>query len=686
MRKFQNKFINREISWLEFNQRVLQEANDSSVPLIERIRFLGIFSNNLDEFYKVRYATVKRIAVSNDSGKKIYKDITAKKLLNEITRIAIELQEKSFKILDQIIKLLELEKIFFINETNLNKNKKKYITEFFNEKISPSLGIIVLNKSKKVPKFKDNLSFLLIKMKLENDAIQYAIIYIPKDLKRFVVLPSTDANRYVMMIDDIIRFHLNKIFKIFEPINIQANMIKISRDAELDFDDDISMSYLEQISQSVKERSSGVPVRVVYDSKIPLDTLSFLVAKMNIDSDTDSMIPGGKYHNRKDYMSFPSLNNHLLYKPIKPLEINGINLGESMFKKISQRDFLLHAPYHNFLYIINFLLEASIDPTVKSIYITIYRLSKLSKVASALINAAKNGKKVVVQIELQARFDESANIKYAKEMQSQGIKLMFGSPQLKVHGKICIIERKEEKVLKNYGFISTGNLNESTAKVYTDMTLFTSNSKILSEVKSVFNFFDANYKKYNFRNLIISPINTEIKLKKLINKEIKNAKLGKSSWIKIKINNITSRNMIKSLYNASRVGVKIQMIVRGVCCLIPEQLNMSENIEVISIVDKFLEHTRFIVFCNNHDNKVFISSADWMTRNLDNRVEVTCPIFDNRIKQEIIDVFDIYWKDNVKSRFVNHSKINKYKRNSKIKFRSQEEVYKYYSNIGSKIT
>jgi len=681
-----NKYINREISWLEFNQRVLQEANDSSVPLIERIRFLGIFSNNLDEFYKVRYATVKRIAVSNDSGKKIYKDITAKKLLNEITGIAIELQQKSFKILDQIIKLLELEKIFFINETNLNKKQKKYIKEFFNEKISPSLGVIVLNKSKKVPKLKDNLSFLLVRMKIENDTIQHAIIHIPKDLKRFVVLPSTDTNRYVMMIDDIIRFHLDEIFKIFQPINIQANMIKISRDAELDFDDDISKSYLEQISQSVKERSSGVPVRFVYDSKIPLDTLSFLVAKMNIDSDTDSMIPGGKFHNKRDYMSFPSLNNNLLYKSIKPLEINGIDLSESMFKKISKRDFLLHAPFHNFLYIINFLLEASIDPNVKSIYITIYRLSKLSKVASALINAAKNGKKVIVQIELQARFDESANIKYAKEMQSQGIKLMFGSPHLKVHGKICIIERKEVKILKNYGFISTGNFNESTAKVYTDMTLFTSNSKILREVKSVFNFFDANYKKYNFRNLIISPINTESKLKKLINKEIKNAKLGKLSWIKIKINHITSRNMIRYLYNASRAGVKIQMIVRGVCCLIPEELNMSENIEVISIVDKFLEHTRFIVFCNNGDNKVFISSADWMTRNLDNRVEVTCPIFDDRIKQEIIDVFDIYWKDNIKSRFVNHSKINKYKRNSKTKFRSQEEVYKYYLNIVSKIT
>ncbi len=329
----QNKFVNREISWLQFNQRVLQEANDSNVPLIERIRFLGIFSNNLDEFYRVRYATVKRIAISNESGKKIYKDITAKKLLNEITRIAIDLQEKSFKILDQIISLLELEKIFFVNETNLNKKQKKYITEFFNQKISPALGVIVLNKSKKVPKFKDNLSFLLVRMKLKNDPIQHAIIHIPKDLKRFVVLPSTDSNSYVMMIDDIIRFHLNEIFKIFEPINIQANMIKISRDAELDFDDDISKSYLEQISQSVKERSSGVPVRFVYDSKIPLDTLSFLVDKMKIDSDTDSMIPGGKYHNRRDYMNFPSLNNNLLYKPLKPLKIKGIKLGESMFKK-----------------------------------------------------------------------------------------------------------------------------------------------------------------------------------------------------------------------------------------------------------------------------------------------------------------------------------------------------------------
>ena len=679
MNTFQNKFKNREISWLEFNQRVLQEADDSSVPLIERIRFLGIFSNNLDEFYKVRYATVKRVAVSIDSGKKIYKDRTAKELLNEISKNAIDLQYKSFKILDQIIKLLESENIYFLNEKKLKSYQVKYATEFFNEKISPSLGIIVLNKSKKIPKFKDNLSFLLIRMELEANFVQHAIIHIPKDLKRFVELPSNDSNRYVMMIDDLIRCHLKEIFKLFKPNEIQANMIKISRDAELDFDDDISKSYLDKISESVKERSSGDPVRFVYDSKITLDSLSFLTKKMKIDDDTDSMIPGGKYHNRRDYMSFPSLNKrNLLYKPIKPLNINGFDLRDSMFETISKKDFLLHAPFHKFLYVINFLLEASIDPKVKSIYITIYRLSKLSKVASALINAAKNGKKVIVQIELQARFDESANIKYAKEMQSQGIKLIFGSPQLKVHSKICLIERKEDKVLKKYGFISTGNFNESTAKVYTDMTLFTSNKEVLNEVKLVFNFFVANYKKFSFKKLIVSPINTEKNIKKLINNEIKNAKIGKPAWIKIKVNNITSYSMIKSLYNASREGVKIQMIIRGVCCLIPEKLNMSDNIEVISIVDKFLEHTRFFIFCNDKSNSVYISSADLMTRNLNNRVEVICPILDAEIKEEILDIFNIYWKDNVKSRFVNHSSMNKYKRNSRPNFRSQDEVYNYY--------
>ena len=681
MNTTQNKFINREISWLKFNQRVLQEANDSTVPLIERIRFLGIFSNNLDEFYKIRYATVKRIAVSFNTGKKIYRDRTAKELLNEITKKAIDLQQKSFKILAQIIKLLENEKIFFINEKSLHKNQIKYAQEYFFEKVSPSLGVIVLNNFRKLPKFKENISILLVSMELQNKTIQNSIIHIPKDLDRFVELPSKGSNRYIMMVDDLIRYHLNDIFKIFKPIAIQANMIKISRDAELDFNDDISKSFLDKIAQSVKERSSGDPVRFVYDSDIRIDSLKFLLNKMQIDDETDSIIPGGKYHNRRDYMKFPSLNKiNLLYKPIKALNIKGFNLGENTFNKLNDRDFILHTPFQKFSFIINFLMEASIDPNVKKISITIYRLSKLSKVASALINAAKNGKKVIVQIELQARFDESANIRYAKEMQSHGIKLIFGSPNLKVHSKICLIERFENNILKRYGFISTGNFNESTARIYTDLTLFTSNAKILNEISYVFSFFDANYKKYNFKNLLVSPINTENKFKKLIKKEIANSKNGKSAWIKIKLNNLTSYSMIKILYEASRAGVKIQMIVRGVCCLVPREIGMSENIEVISIVDKFLEHTRFMIFCNDDDNQVYISSADWMTRNLDNRVEVTCPIYQHELKIELLDIFNIYWKDNVKARYVNHLIDNKYKRNNKSNFRSQEELYNYYKN------
>ena len=674
-----NRYINREISWLEFNGRVLQEADDTNVPLIERVRFLGIFSNNLDEFYRVRYATVKRIAVSNDSGKTIYKDMTAKNLLKEISIKAIKLQEQSFKILNKVIIELEKEKIFFVNENTMMKYQKKFISSYFSDIISPSLGIIVLDKIKKMPKFEDNLSFILVKMETKHNQSQHAILHFPKNLKRFIQLPSNDDNDYVVMIDDIIRYYLKKIFKIFNPKQISAHMIKISRDAELEFDDDISKSYLEKISESLLDRYSGHPVRFVYDSQMSKETLDFIISKMSIDVENDSVVPGGKYHNRSDYMNFPSLGRKkLIYNDLIPLKIGGLSLNKGIFKKIAEKDFLLHTPYQKFLYIINFLLEASIDPKVTKIYITIYRLSKLSKVASALINAARNGKKVFVLIELQARFDESANIKYAKEMQSQGIKISYGSQNLKVHSKICVVERKQEKGINKYGFISTGNLNESTAKVYTDMTLFTSNNQILNEVKSVFNFFDANYKKYNFKNLLISPINTASRLKKLIKNEIKNAKKGEPAWIKIKINNITNRNMIKALYDASRNGVKIELIVRGVCCLIPGVKKMSESIKGISIVDRFLEHTRFIIFCNAGNNKTYISSADWMTRNLDNRVEVTCPIFDKEIKEEIMDIFKIYWNDNVKSRFINSPKINSYKKNKNPIYRSQSEVYKYY--------
>ena len=671
------KFKNRELSWLDFNERVLQEAEDKSVPLIDRLRFIGIFSNNLDEFYKIRYATVKRIALSNQKEKKVYKGESAKDLLSKITKNAIKLQQKSTIIFNSILKDLEKENILMINEKNIPKESLEYLNEFYQNKVFPQLKIVILNEKDNFPQLTDFSSFLIVSIKSKNNKFFYALIQFPSEINRFIVLKNK-LHKNILLIDDLIRYNLNQIFKIFEPISVTANMIKFSRDAELDFDDDISKSYLEKISQSVKDRLKGEPVRFIYDKEINPKTLNFLLDKMNINSETDSIIHGGRYHNKRDYMKFPGLNQNLVYKNIIQLNIPGFVKNKSIFKILNDKDFLQHTPYHNFNHILNFLSEASIDPDVKKISITIYRLSKLSSVANTLINAAKSGKKVVVQIELQARFDENANIDYAKLMQDQGVKLIFGIPNLKVHAKICVVEKKIDNKIKKYGFVSTGNFNESTAKIYTDFTLFTSNKEILNDISKVFDFFKFNYKKFKFNHLILSPYRTQTHFTDLINDEIENAKKGKNAFIKIKLNNITSYSMIEELYKASRSGVKIKMIVRGICCLLPNKKNLSENIQVISIIDKFLEHTRMFIFCNDGDNKTFISSADWMTRNLENRVEVTCPVLDRNISKRINGIFDIYWEDNIKSRLVNSSNNNDYRKNNKSKLRSQEEVYNFH--------
>ena len=672
-------FKNRELSWLDFNARVLQEAEDPNVPLIERIRFIGIFSNNLDEFYKVRYATVKRIALSGKKQKKLYQGLNAIDLLKEITKKTIELQDRSTDALNSIINKLKSENIHFVDEKTIPEKFIGLINDFFIDKIQPQLEIVVLNKKSKFPNLTDTSSFLTVKIISKKQEQKYALIKIPTKLDRFLVL-SEKNQKYVILIDDIIRFHLNEIFEIFSPQSIKANMIKISRDAELDFAYDISKSYLEKISLSLKNRSSGEPVRFVYDNEIEKETLDFLLDKLKFDHDTDSIIPGAKYHNRRDYMSFPSMNkNNLSYKKFKPLDLKGFDLSKNIFDTLKKRDYLLHTPFHKFTYILRLLSEASIDPSVTKISITIYRLSKLSSVANALINAAKNGKEVVVQIELQARFDEKANIKYAKLLEEQGVKLIFGIQNLKVHAKICVIERKSSDGLEKFGFISTGNFNESTAKIYTDFTLFTCDKKILNDISKVFKFFNANYKKFNFQHLKLSPFDTQSFFTKMLKREIKNAKKGLPAYVKIKLNSLTSYAMVEELYKASREGVKIKMIVRGICCLLPEN---EKNIEVRSVVDRFLEHTRFFIFNNNGKNETYISSADWMTRNLDNRVEVTCPILDPNIKKEINDIFEIYWSDNVKSRTVNNEIPNQYQinQNSKKLIRSQIEINNYYKS------
>ena len=672
-------FKNRELSWLDFNERVLQEAADITVPLIERLRFIGIFSNNLDEFYKVRYATVKRLALSKEKVKKFYKGENAKDLLNLITERAIELQNRSNLILDFILKDLEKENIFIVDEQAIPKDSISYIESFFLDKIQPKLKIVLLNEKDDFPQLSESSCFLIIKVESRNKNLNYAIIQFPDEFERFIVIKNQDV-KYVIMIDDIIRYHLFEIFKIFNPSNISANMIKFSRDAELDFDDDISKSYLEKISQSVKDRLKGDPLRFVYDKEIDPNTLKFLLEKMNINSEIDSVIPGGKYHNKKDYMNFPILNNDLAYDKIEHLVIKDFYKHKTVFESIDERDFLVHTPFHKFNHILTFLSEASIDPDVKRICITIYRLSKLSSVANTLINAAKNGKEVIVQIELQARFDETNNIDYAKLMQDQGVKLIFGIPTLKVHAKVCVVEKLINNKILKYGFISTGNFNESTAKIYTDFTIFTSNQSLLDEISNVFEFFSFNYKKFKYEKLIISPYNTKKFFKSLIKNEIKNAKRGKDAFIKIKLNNITNYEMVEELYKAAEEGVKIYLIVRGICCLIPNQKNTHNNIELISIVDKFLEHTRMFIFCNNGKNKTYISSADWMTRNLDNRVEVTIPIEDEKISNQLNDIFSIYWNDNQKSRYVNSENNNEYRKNELGIIRSQSQVYNYHHN------
>ncbi|HJO70570.1 MAG TPA: polyphosphate kinase 1 [Flavobacteriaceae bacterium] len=677
-----NKYLNREISWLDFNSRVLQEASDINVPIIERLRFLGIFSNNLDEFFQVRYATVKRIAESG-VNKNDDKNQNAIHLLDQITNKVIKLQNKSSKILNSIQSSLKKENIYFINENQVKDSQKEFLKDFFLRKISPALVTIILSKSRKYD-FTDNKAFLIANMILNNHDNIYAIVEIPENISRFVVLPKISNKQYIMLIDDVIRYHLKIIFSYYNYERIDTHMVKITRDAEMDIDDiDLSKSYIKKISEYVNKRKYSNPVRLVYDKDISNSTLDFIIKKLKVTSN-DSLIPGARYHQRRDYMDFPDLSRQdLMYKKKKPLNILNFHIEANVLTQISKKDFLMYTPYHSFSYLVAFLRQSVIDPNVKSIKITLYRLSKNSNVISSLINAAKNGKKVLVQIELQARFDEENNIRVSEMLKAAGVELIFGVKGLKVHSKICLIERRENNKKKFYGFISTGNFNESTAKVYTDYTLFTANQSILKDVSKVFEFLKVNYKIQKYKHLIVSPHYTSSILFSMIDHEIENSKKGKKSAIILKLNSLTSYKFVDKLYEASNSGVKIKLIIRGICCLIPNLKNLSENIEVISVVDKYLEHPRVYIFENGGDKKVYISSADLMTRNLNNRVEVACPIYQKDLKKQILDTIKISLNDNVKSRLINLNKQNEFVENKNKKIRSQWDTYDYFCKINT---
>jgi polyphosphate kinase len=694
IRKVEYKYIDREKSWLAFNARVLQEAADENVPLLDRLRFLGIFSNNLDEFFRVRFAAIRRLSLSGVSGEKVLGGISAHQLVKDITEIVIQQQSESLRILNIIENELQKENIFIINENQISNEQENFIKDFFIQKVSPALVTIILNDLAEFPILKDTLGYLAVKLVMKSEPkskllglvkqkseVRYAVIEIPKSINRFVVLPSIGDKQYVILLDDVIRHNLSSLFNIFDYKSVSAHMIKITRDAQLDIDSDMSKSMLQKIATSVKDRRIGEPVRFIYDQSIGKDTLKFFLTNMGIDA-SDSIIPGGRYHNRRDYMDFPNLGRFdLLYSPKVPLPVDGLSLDGSILNKIAKRDYLVNAPYQSFSYIIKFLREAALDPNVTAIKITLYRLAKNSQVISSLINAAKNGKKVIVQIELQARFDEASNISYAEQMQMEGIELIFGIKGLKVHSKICVVERIESGKLVRYGIISTGNFNESTARVYTDVTLFTSHQQILKDVSKIFEFFDVNYRVHRYKHLIVSPHYMRTKFNKLIDREITNATEGKVAFMKLKLNSLTDIQIIDKLYDASNVGVKIQLQIRGICSLIPGVKGMSANIEAISIVDNYLEHSRVYIFGNENNPEVYISSADFMTRNIDGRVEVSCPIYDERIKDELIDIFDIGWRGNVKARLHSNKLDNKYRvRGSNPVFRAQQETYNYYLN------
>ncbi len=676
------KYINREISWLSFNERVLQEASDTKVPLLERLRFVGIFSNNMDEFFKVRYAKIQRISQGKIPGKSRHEIREAKRLLKQITEIAIAQQEKMRRVRRKIIEKLRDHGIFIINEKELTAAQGDFVHNYFLEKVSPRLFTVILNDLPEFPIIKDSSVYLAVKMHRPDGENIYGLVEIPSDdLGRFVVLPGRGDRHYIMLLEDVIRYNLDEIFNLFEYENIEAHIIKISRDAQFDEDTDNTKSILEKVEFYLRQRQKGEPVRLIYDRDIADDTLAFLMRKMGID-EYDSLIPGGRIHNHRDFMDFPDLGKReLLYEQLDPLPIRDFSLRGSILKQIQEKDRLLYAPYHNYKYVIKFLREAALDPRVKNIKITIYRLAKNSQIANSLINAAKNGKNVTVQIELRARFDEARNIQYAEMFKQEGIHLVFGFPDMKVHSKICIIDREDEEGnIRHYGFISTGNFNEKTAKIYTDYTLFTANQEVLRDVSRVFDFFDRPYRIPKYKHILVSPHYMRRRFNSLVNEQIKLAKQGKPSLIRLKMNSLSDTRMIDKLYVASQSGVPVRLIVRGINRLIPGVKGMSENIEAISIVDKYLEHPRAFIFGPPGKEKVFMGSADWMPRNLDRRVEVVTPVYDAQAKREIIDTFEISWADNQKARIFNAAQDNQYRRTKGKPVRSQFAIYAYYKN------
>jgi len=672
-------YIPKEISWLSFNERVLQEADNKDVPLIERIKYIGIYSNNLDEFFRVRVATLKRLAAFAEKGIEIL-GYSPADTLKEINRIVLRQRGYYEDIYRRLINDLASEGVVFRNESQLDSRQENFVNDYFNEKLKPILMPFFIRKETKISTLNDDAIYFAItivhaKATKKN---RYALMELPtKRLPRFVKIPSQGSEISYMFLDDIIRFGLKELFFILKIKEITAHTIKVTKDAELDIVDDISESYLEKLSRSLLQRRTGSPVRFIYDRDMPVELLAIITEKLKFVRQ-DALIAGGRYHNLKDFIKFPDPGiEKFRFEPFPPIKHRDIDRGSSILSRIRKKDILLFFPYHSFDNFIDLLREASIDPAVKDIKITLYRVGKNSSVVHALTNAVKNGKNVTVVIELQARFDEEANIAWSNSLHDEGVKVIQGVPGLKVHAKMCLITRVKSNIIQRYACVGTGNFNEDTSGIYSDHMLLTSDTKITNEVTKTFSFLEKNFKRPAFYSLIVSPFSTRNKINRLINKEVGNAKQGKKAFIHLKLNNLVDVETINLLYEAGKAGVEIKLIIRAMFSMRPGARGVSDNIKAIGMVDRFLEHTRIMIFHNGGDDLYFITSGDLMTRNIERRVEIACPIYDSDLQQELREIFDMQWNDNVKARILDKDLKNNFSRNDGPELRSQYGIYRY---------
>jgi len=663
----------------------LQEAADETVPLRERIRFLGIFSNNLDEFFRVRVATLKRMIEVGSSNKgNMHLEDSPGMILEEIQEKVI-LQQKEFdRIWNEILRELKKQKIFLINDGQLNRVQQKFIITYFNDEIRSSIVPLMIESIQAFPILNDKSIYLACKLSKKDKSIpqRFALVSVPaRRLPRFVILPSRQNEKHIILLEDVIRFCLPYIFSFFGYDVFSAHIIKVTRDAEIDIDNDVATSLMEKIEKGIKNRKKGKPVRFVFDKEIDASLLTYLVKRLGL-TEKDNLIPGGRIHNFKDFIDFPESvfeQKNTRKKPFVHPELRDVNrVSDVVFKK----DVLLNFPYHSYDSVTDLLREAAIDPEVTSIKITCYRLASRSKIINAISNAVRNGKQVTAVIELRARFDEEANLEWKEELEEAGAKVLIGVPNMKVHCKLCLIKKIVNNRTIHYGFVSTGNLNERTATIYGDHCLLTADMNIMADVNRIFHYLEQPKTRMRYlracKTLLVSPTNMRKQLIQLITKEIRSAKTGKHAAITLKVNSLSDEILIEKLYEAAKAGVEIKMVVRGIFCMLTENKKYKHPVQAISIVDEYLEHSRMMIFHNDGDEKVFISSADWMVRNIDHRIEVGCPIFNKEIKQELKDIFHIQLSDNIKARKLDNDLENQYinPRNTK-KIRSQVETYNY---------